>query len=417
MSRRVRPTGVIVESSAIARMFAPLRVLPAIFATLVLSGCATGSFEKPSDFDPGPLRERAETSTDGNLRVSTAVPSLEESLAIFGVDLSTKGIQPVWVEIENTTDERIHFMRTGVDPEYFAPREVAFAFRGDLSDESAHRLDQHLEQLSISNLISPSTTESGFVFTYTELGSKFVIVDLVGDGWSRHFSLAPQIAGYAPRDEQIRNVEAAADAMTPRNVATESELRQFLEQLPCCAEDETGVPAGPLNIVVIGDPSATGPALLRRHFRIARASSMYVFGREQDLSLKKSSGWVAAQPHVVRVWLTNIRFRDEAVWIGHISTPLGGRFADEDEARIDPNVDNSRIDLVQDAMYSQFLSKMGFVNGAGAVSAESPRRIASGSEYYTDGLRAVLEFQKTPLSLDEIDFFDWERLIDHYGDR
>lgn len=416
MNADVGSTAAPIQSSAAARVVAHVRIRVAVVAFLILSGCATGSFEKPADFDPRPLRERAETALNDDIRISTAVPSRDESLAIFGVDLSSKGIQPVWLEIENMTDERMHFMRTGLDPEYFAPREVAFTFRDDLSEESGMRLDQHLEQLSIGNLIRPDATESGFVYTYTDFGSKFVTVDLVGDGWSGHFSLTPEVPGHSARDEQLKKIDRAADAMTPRNVSSESQLRQVLEQMPCCASDENGVHAGPLNIVVVGDPSATGPALLRRHFRVTRASPFYAFGRQQDLSLKKSSGWVAAQPHVLRAWLTDVRFNGKVVWIAHISMPLGGRFADEDETRIDPNVDDARLDLVQDAMYSQFLSKMGFVKGVGAASIKSPQATANGSEYYTDGLRAVLEFQESPLSLDEIGFFDWERLIDHYGD-
>jgi hypothetical protein len=151
--------------------------------------------------------------------------------------------------------------------------------------------------------------------------------------------------------------------MMPRNITSESQLRRILEELPCCASDKDGARTGPLNIVVIGDPSAAGPALLRRNFRMANAPPMYAFGRQQDLSFMKSSGWVAAQPHVLRIWLTDIRFNGEGVWIGHISTPLGGRFARNGETRIDPHVDDARLDLVQDAMYSQFLSKLGFVNG------------------------------------------------------
>lgn len=131
-----------------------------------------------------------------------------------------------------------------------------------------------------------------------------------------------------------------------------------------------GVQAEPLNIVIIGNPAATGPALLRRHFRISTAPPLRAFGREQDLSLRKSSGWVPAQPRVLRAWLTDINFRGSNVWIAHISTPLGGRFAARDEMHIEPNVDAARLDLIQD----------------------------------------------TPVSLDELEFLDWERLVDHYHD-
>jgi len=285
-----------------------------------------------------------------------------------------------------------------------------------LSEDSARQLDRHLEELTFHNPIAPSSTTSGFVYTYTELGSKFVTVDLLADGWSSHVTLTPATPGNSAAEQQIGKVYAIREAMTPRNVTSKSELRQILERLPCCASDQNGVQAEPLNVVVIGDQTATGPALLRRHFRISTAPPLHAFGRAQDLSLRKSSGWVPAQPHVLRVWLMDINFRGRDVWIGHISTPLGGRFAVTDETRIEPNVDVARLDLIQDAMYSQFLSKMGFVKGVGSVPATSPRTTRHGSEYYTDGLRAVLVFQNTPVSLDELEFFDWERLVDHYRD-
>ena len=59
------------------------------------------------------------------------------------------------------------------------------------------------------------------------------------------------------------------------------------------------------------------------------------------------------------------------------------------------------------------LAKVGFVKGAGSVSAAEPRQTSNGSSYHTDGLRAVLVFGGKAVSLAEIDFFDWERPIDH----
>ena len=81
---------------------------------------------------------------------------------------------------------------------------------------------------------------------------------------------------------------------------------------------------------------------------------------------------------------------------------------------IDPDVDAARYDLIQDMVYSQFLTKLGFVNGVGRVMASQPRTTPSGATYHTDGLRAVFVFEQGSVSLSEIEFFDWERLIDHH---
>ena len=119
---------------------------------------------------------------------------------------------------------------------------------------------------------------------------------------------------------------------------------------------------------------------------------------------------------MLRVWLTDIRFEGKLVWIGQIGTPRGGRFAaaaNDDSLRdIDPDVDEARNDLVQDAIYSQLVIEIGLVKGVGSVASASPRTTPGGSSYHTDGLRAVLIYDNNPVSLTEIEFMSWERLTD-----
>jgi hypothetical protein len=71
-------------------------------------------------------------------------------------------------------------------------------------------------------------------------------------------------------------------------------------------------------------------------------------------------------------------------------------------------VDEARNDIVQDVIYSQSLAKVGFVKGTGSLQTRD------GSPYRTDGLRAVLVFGGEARSLADVDFFDWELLVDHY---
>jgi hypothetical protein len=99
--------------------------------------------------------------------------------------------------------------------------------------------------------------------------------------------------------------------------------------------------------------------------------------------------------------------------VGQVSTRLGGRFAPSGEGAwpIAPDVDEARNDVVQDLLYSQGVYKLGFVDGAGTVDATESNQAQT--SYRTDGLRAVLVFGQPAVSLAEIDFFDWERLVDH----
>lgn len=369
-------------------------------------------------FDDSGLRKRAETIAEDGIQVSATVPSLEESKKILGIDLEKKGIQPLWLEIQNNTDRTIHFMLTGLDPEYFSPREVSFGFHRSFSENANKRIDKHIESLEFRNPIDPHSTSSGFVFTNSDVNNKFVTVDLIGREWTKSFTLivsTPIRNVSADRYEQMSRMITSSESV---EVEDEARLRELLEQLPCCTSSEEGLQNEPLNIVIIGNLQDLVPAFVRRNYRYTPLAPQYVFQRPQDISGSKRDRWVAAQPHVLRLWLTTIRFRGKPVWIGQVSTPLGGRFArkteDGTDSHIDPFVDEARNDLIQDIIYSQNLAKIGFVKGVGRVMASTPRKISSGATYHTDGLRAVLMFERRPVSLSEIEFLGWERLADHY---
>ena len=369
-------------------------------------------------FDDSGLRKRAKTIAEDGIQVSATVPSLEESKNILGIDLEKKGIQPLWLEIQNNTDRTIHFMLTGLDPEYFSPREVSFGFHRSFSKNSNKQIDENIESLEFRNPIDPHSTSSGFVFTNSDVNNKFVTVDLIGREWTKSFTLVvptPIRNFSAGRYERALRMIAFSESV---EVEDESRLRKLLEQLPCCTLNKDGLQSEPLNIVIIGNRQDFGPALVRRNYQHTPVAPRYVFQRPQDLSGSKREQWLQAQPHVLRVWLTTIRFRGKPVWIGQVSTPFGGRFArtteDSTDSHIDPFVDEARNDLIQDIIYSQNLAKMGFVKGVGRVMASTPRKISSGATYHTDGLRGVLIFEQRPVSLSEIEFLGWERLVDHY---
>ena len=89
--------------------------------TLVV-GCRTFS---PTPMDEVGFKQRAETRTEEDVTVSIVVLTAEEAKAAFDCKLYKKKIQPVWIEITNGTDDEMLFMPRSVDPDYFAPLEVA----------------------------------------------------------------------------------------------------------------------------------------------------------------------------------------------------------------------------------------------------------------------------------------------------
>jgi len=320
--------------------------------------------------------------------------------------------------VENGTDKLIVLLPTGVDPEYFSPLEVAFAYHAPFSDAANAQIDEQLASLSFESPIDPKSTASGFIYTNQVDVAKFVNVDLVGVSWATNVTLSVSIPGSESRGDHWERVFAMIAQAEPTEVEDESQLRELLEQLPCCASNETGDQTEPLNVVVIGELAVAAGAFLRRDYRHTAVGPRYVFGRPQDASAQKRAQWTAAQPHTTRFWLTTIRYRGRPVWIAQVSSPLGGRFTEqtggETGSLIDPDVDEARNDLVQDMIYSQSLAKIGWVKGMPSVEVPEAGTASSAAAYYTDGLRAVLLFQRKSVSISEIEFFGWERLTDHY---
>jgi hypothetical protein len=387
-----------------------------VLALLLLTGACASPFERPAPVDDQPLRARAVTKTDDGIRVSAAVPSADESRSIFGVDLDQRGIQALWLEIENGSERSFYFLPTGLDPEYFAPLEVAFLYQGPFHDEGKAALSQHLEALSFDSRspILPGETVSGFVYANRADPSMIVNVDLIGREWSDSIGLVVPVPGTEAAQQRMAALSGLYPESDVVEINDEPLLRSALEELPCCAADQTGARSLPLNLVVIGKLDEWGPAFVGRNYRYAPASPWHAFGRMQDLSGHRISRWVAPQPQTLRFWLTPLRYQGKPIWVGQVSTGLGGRFAGaEGTRRIEPDVDEARNDVVQDLLYSQALAKIGFVKGAGSVGVAEPGQTPDGSSYHTDGLRALLVFGGNAVSLAEVDFFDWERLVDH----
>lgn len=138
---------------------APVRWIVVIWA-LLASSCAT--------FHPVPLEEvsfaqRAETKTEDG--ISVAVLSAEESELAFGTPLADKGIQPVWLRIENSTDKEYLLLENNVNRNYFSPHEAAWKSHYFASGEANRAMNRYFLGQHISLYIAPHRTVSGFVHT------------------------------------------------------------------------------------------------------------------------------------------------------------------------------------------------------------------------------------------------------------
>ena len=100
-------------------------------------------------------------------------------------------------------------------------------------------------------------------------------------------------------------------------------------------------------------------------YKYSPISALYVFGRPQDIGLQKARDTIHERNHL-RLWLSPVRFRGEAVWIGAISRDIGVFFTTRawnlTTHAIDPEVDEARDYLVEDIATAQALREIRFLS-------------------------------------------------------
>src|SRR5688572_5202339 len=157
---------------------------PALAAAVLgvaLAGCASAPPQSAtSEIN---YKTRAVSQTDGGVRVSAVALSAEESAAVYGAPLAKRGIQPVWIEVENREDRAYYLLSPGLDPNFYPASEAAEAMAADKSAERRFR------ELAFRNPVPAGTTASGFILTNLDEAVKFVQLDLVANGRARTFSL------------------------------------------------------------------------------------------------------------------------------------------------------------------------------------------------------------------------------------
>lgn len=407
----------------------PLLFRVGIFV-LILSGCAS---YKPYAIDDVPFRERSQTKYQGNVRVTAAVPSAKESRKIFGVHIYRRGVQPIWLEIENNDKEPVWFLPMGLDPDYFSPIEAAFKNHFNYLTPINEQINQQFYQKRQVIYIAPDSKREGFVFTPVDEGTKEFSVHLVGeDHQIRTFTFFINVPGLRV-DHQ--NVDFQALYSEDEIVSLDEEgLRKTLEGFDCCTTNKDGNANGdPLNIVVIGygedilhtlirvgwDETETiyaGSALKTTasflfggRYRYSPVSGLYVFGRRQDAAFQRTRKSIHERNHL-RLWLSPWRFEDKPVWLGQISRDIGVRFTWKTITthKIDPDVDETRDFLIQDLLYAQGLEKIAFIKGINPAPISDPRKNLTGDPYFTDGLRVVLWISSKLTTFERVELMNWE---------
>ncbi|CAB1062464.1 hypothetical protein D1BOALGB6SA_7241 [Olavius sp. associated proteobacterium Delta 1] len=270
-----------------------------------------------------------------------------------------------------------------------------------------------------------------------------VDLDLIGRHSAKFFSFYVPIPGIKADYHEVDfdNLYSASEIVD----LDENLLRTELEDLPCCATNEDGTKDGdPLNLILIGTREDISTAFVCRgwlpaeqthgkavwktiksflfgsRYRYSPVSPLYFVNRPQDFAGQKPRHTVHQRNHL-RAWLSPLRHQGKSVWVGQISRDIGVRLTFKTwppvTHKIDPDIDEARISLIGDLVYSQQLAKTGWVKGVGAAARTNPRYNLTGDPYFTDGYRAVLVFDRRPRSFMEIDQFDWEQPVSNRIER
>ncbi len=409
---------------------------------LIFSGCVR---YRPHTSDRSSFMDRAQTQTQGQVTVTLTVLSNKESKSFYGTSLSKRGIQPVWVEVDNQSDQAYFLIPRNMDPNYYSPQEANYMahFRQTRQFFEAgllaiiffpalalipvnffavrianKKMDKIFQDVSMQSYICmPHEKRSGFLYTSVDQGTKHVKVDLLGESDRKTFDFVVTVPGMKP-DYTTKDFAARY----PEDVITEytgEELSRHLEGLPCCTTNKKGTQNGdPLNLVVIGEledliqifTSAgwdeTSALTFKSGFSMAKAfltgdndryspvSPLYYNGHPQDIAFQKTRDNINQRLHF-RLWYTPMRYQGKPVWMGAISRDIGVKFTFKTwymtTHKIDANLDDSRDYLLEDLIEIGKVARYGFSDNPGLEAPGHKNKNLTNDPYFTDGRRLVIE--------------------------
>ena len=417
------PTGMLFLRFAIIN-----RCVGGLLTLSLMSAC-TPAWQEPIPADQIDFVSMSQTASSAGATVSVAVPSEEETKALFGTDLYAARVQPVWIKVVNQTAQDLILLRNAIDDAYISPAEAAY-LRHSGSKQTKREMDIFFHESEFQNPIEAGSTVSGYVFTNLDEGFKSVNIDLLGDDLLINFVFTIKIPGLNADFEYVD-----LDALYPNyeNIEDVAAFQSRLEKEPCCTANKSGTAEGdPLNIVFVGTRQAIVSTLVRRgwhatevnHMKSAMKttrsfffgnqylyspiSPLYLYGRSQDIGIQKARHSVSRRNHI-RLWRAPYNFQDQEVYIGQISRDIGVKFQKNTITThaIDPYVDHTREGLLEDFAYSEGLAAIGYVSGSRVSTEEDTFYNLTPDPYYSDGYRAVFFFSETPVTLSDIDQLLW----------
>jgi len=408
---------------------------------IVLISCGGGFKDYPATpIEKVDFLSHAETKTENGITVTTSVLTLEESDKIFGVDMFSKGIQPVWLEIKNNTDSDYTFLPISIDPDYFAPNEVAYLFQGLFGGGKVHpQLSERFNKYGYElDVIKVGETKNGFVYTNFDPGIKYVNITLYSEETIETFVFYLVLGDARDEFNEIDfNIIYRDDEI--KLYYKEDELKKAIQDLPCCIRDnDSNEEIYPINFVFIGNEEDIFSSLIRRGwdvtepfsdvwkkidikkyfssplFRTTPMENFFYLDRDQDVSMQKARAVNKnnlRQRNEIRIWLAPFKYMDKRVWFGSIVRDVGtdvNKFKDFLTKKIDPDLNETRSFLVEDMAVSQNVNKIGYLRNSEPVNKDNPNINYRNQTWWSDGLVLVMLFDDIPNTIGDITFYDWE---------
>ena len=373
--------------------------------------------------DPGSYSNivlRTMTKENAGLEVSTSVLTDSEIEEVFGLDLAKDGIQPIWINIKNSSEKSYYLIKIFTDTHYFTPNEVATMSYVTFAIDVNKAINSYVNNNSLKRQIPANSEVSGFFYSNWDPGVKYIHIVLYSEEDVQNFSFYQEIPGLKLDYQKVdfENIYEKDEFIELKNC---QELTNALNSIPCCTQDKNGSGENdPLNFVVIGESEPLFASFLRQgwdvtesinigsawraaksffthnRWRTSPMSSLYFYNRPQDIGLQKARSTIHERNHL-RLWLTPYTYQGKNIWIGAVSRDVGSYFTWKTTWKtahaIDPDIDEARNYLVQDLIYSQFVEEFGWVDQS--IVAATKRR----TSYKFHGTALVDRWEKSSLFL------------------
>ncbi len=417
-----------------------IMVFVMVLAASILTGCSAFTTYAPTAEQNLPMQlGRTQQLEQDGVTVTVAIPTDDEASQFFGVSLAEHDIQLVWIRIDNSSDADYWLMPFAIDPDYYSADEAAHMTGAKLPEDKRDDNRTLFRTNALPFFFPAGSSEEGYIYASHKRGGRFIDVRLSGHlkAVRMRFAVLLPTESFDYEKSALRQMYAQVDELPDLTIG---ELRQRLQNLPCCTTNESGEGRGdPLNIALIGSGEhmvsaltasgwdfteaitvdsirrMIGAAIEEKAFPTAPVSSLYAFGRRQDLALQRGRSTISQRNHM-RLWLAPFRCEGEPVWIGQVSRDIGVKLTTKSPTLtthvIDPIVDESREYLFHSLLHHDAVEKFAFVKGVGESTETDPSFNLTADPYFTDGMRMVLWLTHEPVPPHMANDMGWNESAD-----